>query len=121
METTINHNNLEFKFSDDDVVNPDDLFTGWSEKCFLLHDHGFPLAVCFADNLQEALDEAADADRLDCYKLTEEEVLQRDKNNEDMTVLGNSCLPYDIESMDVHELPMPKLSVCALFNKENKS
>lgn len=57
------------KFSDADVVNLDDWISeGESNphrmRPWLIHDHGFVLAVVFASCEQDALDEACDAGKL---------------------------------------------------------
>jgi hypothetical protein len=66
--------NCELRFSDDDVVNPDEFtpngeYNPHSVRPWLLHEHGFALAVVFADSLQDALDIAVDAEKLDRYKV----------------------------------------------------
>lgn len=65
-----------FEFSDNDIVNADEYVPSQHQeghsthiRPFLLYDHGFVLAVVFADNEQDALDIAADADALDRFKL----------------------------------------------------
>lgn len=112
----------EITFSDHDVVNPDDYFmnVGCGDyKPYLIHDHGFTLAIVFALCEQDALDIAADEGRLDSFKIDEEE-LQKDYEPEckGVTFLGNTGEPYDIQTLGMIELPNPKFSFCAIFNKE---
>ena len=106
-------------FSDDDVVNPGDFipvgdYNPHGVRPFLLHDHGFTLAVVFASCLQDALDEAVDAGKLDRFQVSDAE-LGDYPNEEGLTYLGNAGEPFDIESLDVIELPNPPFSFAALF------
>jgi hypothetical protein len=108
------------RFTDADVVNPEDFLPGGAspphQVCgFLLHDHGFALAVVFADRLQDALDLAADAGKLDCFRVTEKERAD-DPDDERLSFLGNACEPFDIESLGAVILPNPRFSFVALFN-----
>ena len=73
----------EIKFSDEDVVNPDDFipaggYNPHKVRPFLLHDHGFVICVVFADCLQDALDEAVDAGKLDRYQIDPTDPNDRD-------------------------------------------
>lgn len=119
----------EITFTDADVVNPDDFipsatsthrsYNPHSVKPFLLHDHGFTLAVVFADCLQDAIDIACDAGKLVCYEITDAD-LERDyptdADQERLSFLGNYGRPHDIETLGAVELPNPSFSFCALFN-----
>lgn len=119
----------EIKFSDTDVVNPEEYDFG-DGKVWLLHDHGFVVCVVFASNLQDALDEACNWNKLDRYMIEESSNTPGVQNqlpasdyptlgteNEDgITRLGNASEPFDIESLEVLELPNPKFSFCAMFN-----
>ena len=109
------------QWTDDDVVEPENYIPdgeynprnihGW-----LLHDHGFPVAVVFASNLQDALDAAVDADKMDRYLIANDE--RKDYPDDDGIVfLGNASEPFDIETLGYVELPNPKqqLSYAALF------
>src|SRR4051812_33842038 len=83
----------EISFSDADVVNigdfiPADEFNPHKVRPFLLHDHGFVVAVVFASCLQDALDEAADAGKLDRFAVSEAEM--KDYSDESLTFLGNA-------------------------------
>ena len=109
-------------FTDADVVNadsfiPDGEYNPHNVCPFLLHDHGFVLAVVFADCLQDAIDEAVDAGKLDRYAVTPEEFASDyDSNEESVSYLGNASEMFDIESLGVVELPNPAFSFCAMFN-----
>lgn len=121
MESTFNH----VKFSDSDIVNPEDFiprgdFNPHSMRPFLLHDHGFVICVVFAEHLQDALDRAVDADKLDRFQVDENDLKEcRDNGNDPMEVytpLGNASELFDIEGLDCFELPVPEFSFCALLN-----
>ena len=81
----------------------------------MLHDHGFVLAVVFADCLQDALDIAVDNDKLDRFQVTDNEMSDY-PDEEGLSFLGNASEPFDIESLGAIELPNPKFSFVALFN-----
>ncbi len=66
----------DIRFTDADVINADAYipkgdYNPSNVRPFLLHDHGFVLAVVFADCLQDALDIAADAGKLDRYRVAD--------------------------------------------------
>lgn len=66
----------QIKFTDSDVVNKDDYIPAGESnyhnvRPFLLHDAGFVLAVVFADCLQDAIDIAVDAGKLDRFQIQE--------------------------------------------------
>lgn len=111
----------EITFTDTDVVNPTDFiangdFNPHRVRPWLLHDHGFTVAVVFADCLQDALDEAADHDRLDRYLVEDKDLAEYGENEDGISRLGNAGEPFDIESLGVEELPNPAFSFAALFN-----
>jgi hypothetical protein len=111
---------FEVRFSDADVVNADAFIPSGAHnphkvRPFLLHDHGFVLAVVFADCRQDAIDEAVDAGKLDRYLVTPDD-LKGYENGEGISFLGNAGEPFDIEGLDAIELPNPPFSFVALFN-----
>jgi len=111
----------EITFTDNDLVNPDDFIPAGAYnphrvRPWLLHDHGFVVAVVFADCLQDALDEAADHDRLDRYLVEDKDLADYGPDEEGISRLGNAGEPFDIESLGVEELPTPPFSFVALFN-----
>lgn len=109
------------KFSDSDIVTYPDApeYTGDNPRThpFLLHDHGFVLCVVFASNLQDALDAAVDADKLDRFQVSAEDIDNGDygPDGEDAVCLGNSCEFFDIGSLGIEELPNIPFSWCAQF------
>lgn len=109
----------ETRFDDTDVVNPSDFIPAGESnphkvRPWLLHDHGFTLAVVFADCLQDALDLAADDGRLDRYRVTEADQVDY-PDDSGLTFLGNASEPFDIESLGAIDLPTPRFSFVALF------
>ena len=108
---------IEFKATD--VVDWDEAisyregeFNPHGMRPWLFHDHGFVLCVLWASSLQDALDAAVDANKLDRFQIdpknfgdygdTEEEQW------ENMTCLGNASEPFDIENLGVIELSPEK-------------
>lgn len=111
----------QIKFTDADVVNPSDYIPkGESNphhvRPFLLHDHGFPVALVFASNLQDALDIAVDEDKLDGFQVSEDDLAEYGEDEDGIARLGNASEPFDIQALDVVELPNPSFSFVALFN-----
>src|SRR5262245_42436751 len=111
----------EITFSEADVVNPDDFipaegYNPHKVRPWLLHDHGFVLAVVFADCLQDAIDIAVDAGKLDRYAVSEADLGDYGPEEEGISRLGNAGEAFDIESLGALELPNPKFSFVALFN-----
>jgi hypothetical protein len=120
----------DVKFTDSDVVNLEgydtDAFCQDGHKRtganvpWLIHDHGIAVCVVFASCEQDALDEAADNDKLNRYLVTPEQFEEyggEDKVFEQCALLGNAGEPFDIETLAIVQLPNPKMSFVALFNK----
>lgn len=124
-------------FTDADVVNPSNYipkgeYNPHDIHPFVIHDHGFVICVVFASNLQDALDEACDENKLDGF-LIEEPSNTPGKpglpasdyptlgtgNEEGIARLGNASEPFDIEALDVVELDNPPLSFAALWGAAN--
>lgn len=112
---------IKFKLSD--IANPDEAFSYYPEDKkpafnpynhhpFILHDAGFVVCVVFASNLQDALDEAVDQNKLDRFQVTETElkdyITGQDAEGFDeydgITHLGNASEPFDIESLGIVEM-----------------
>jgi hypothetical protein len=135
----------EIKFADSDVVNIDDYiptgeFNPHNVRPWLLHDHGFVVAVVFADCLQDAIDTAVDewtddtqtVGYMDRYLINMEDDSKTADwraygdtkediwNCESISFLGNASEPFDIETLGAIELHNPKLSFLALYNSEVK-
>ena len=109
-------------FCDKDVVNIEDWIPiGESNphrvRPWLLHDHGFTLAVVFADCLQDAIDEAFDTGKLDCFKVEDCDLGDYPNEDEDgrLSYLGNFCVACDVEGLGILELQNPQLSFAALY------
>lgn len=112
----------EVTISDADVVNPREYipageFNPHNVRPWAAFDHGFCVGVAFASCDQDALDELADAGKLDRFKLDEEEI-DNDYSGDDekgITRLGNAGEPFDIEGLMLFELQTPAFSLCALL------
>lgn len=125
---TYTHGHYEYQFSQDDIVSPDDFiphgdFNPHNIHPFILHNYGAVLAVVFAEHLQDALDEACDRGKLDGFQVTESELVDYETGertdvgsvhaplgypeyDERLTHLGNASETFDIESVDVVEVPV---------------
>jgi hypothetical protein len=110
----------EITFSDADVVNPDAYipegeYNPNNVRPYLLHDHGFVVAVVFASCLQDAFDTAADEGKLDAFQVSKDDLGDYGLEEEGISRLGNASEPFDIEALDAVELPTPPFSFVALF------
>lgn len=151
MKTTIKANNLEFSFVDEDVIALDEIYYAGesnphNDRMFLLHDHGFTICVVMAQSLQDALDIAADHDKMDRYLINVEDEYERsdymtddpskivcgfdvncpeykDKDGKNYwwkvepTFLGDAGEPFDIETLGYVEFPLPKRSLVRLYGE----
>lgn len=111
----------EITFTDADIVNignwiPAGESNPHSVVPYLFHDHGFVVAVVFASNLSNALDIAADADKLDRYLIADKDLESYGPDAAGISYLGNANEPFDIESLHDLELPNPPRSFVAQFN-----
>lgn len=110
---------------DADIVNPDEGATCGNDGeagLYAVHDAGFVVGAAFAANAQDALDEIADADKLDTWKLTEADWADYGYGDPEVDTvgvchLGNAGDPYDIECLDVLVLAVPPVSWCACLEE----
>ncbi len=110
----------DVSFTDEDIVNPDNWvpegdYNPHNVRPWLLHDHGFVLGVAFTSALDEAIDELVDADKLDQFKVEEDE-LKDYPDEEGLSFLGNAGEPFDIETLQFIELKNPPASWVAVYN-----
>ena len=94
-------------YSMSDFVNPDDL--GIWKHCYAILDHGFLLAIVFADCESDALDEAFDHGKLDSFIVSADEMDDYGPEGDGISYLGNEGIECDIQALDIVELPMPKM------------
>jgi hypothetical protein len=111
----------EITFSDSDVVNNGDFiaagdFNPHRVRPWLIHDAGFVVAVVFASCEQDALDEAADAGKFDGLQVSEKDLNDYGPDEDGIARLGNAGELFDIQTLDMLELPNPPFSFVALFN-----
>lgn len=122
-KTIVKFQSLEFSFTDEDVIELDAFeFQGENNyqknRMWLLHDHGFTLCVVMAESLQDALDIAADNDKLDRFLVKEDQAEDYGAdiyNSDELAYLGNASEPFDIQSLGYVELPLPKRSLTQLY------
>lgn len=119
MQATVN----EIEFTDDDIVDIDSWipageYNPHNVHPWLLHDNGFVLCVVFASNLQDALDAAVDANKLDHFLVDDAQLAEYGPDEEGITRLGNASEPFDIESVSFVELKNPPRSFVAQFVAE---
>jgi hypothetical protein len=105
--------NFDFQFSDTDIVNPDDCIPAGESNphnvhAFVLHDAGFVQAVVFADCLQDAIDEAVDAKKLEQFAIGDNEMADYTDDDGRLSYLGNYGRAFDIETLDAFEIPASK-------------
>jgi hypothetical protein len=117
-------NNYDMQFDDTDVVEPSAFipageFNPHNVRPWLLHDHGFTVAVVFASCLQDAIDEAVDSGKMDRYMVKEEDMADYPEE-EGISFLGNASEPFDIGTLDALELPNPAYSFAAMFMEAQK-
>lgn len=93
----INANGI--KFSDSDIVNPDEWipegeYNPHKVRPFLFHDHGFVLCIVFASCEQDAL---VDAGKLERYAVNQGDY----PNEEGLSFLGNASEPFGLEGLGI--------------------
>lgn len=107
-------------FCDSDVINRDE----WSSEigsdkklAYLLHDHGFTVAVVIAESFSEARDIAADAGKLDRWEVTDEDVGDYDGGYDDPGIecIGGNGKFFDVEGMTIVSFELPRISFVACF------
>lgn len=137
-------NNLDFSFSDADIVELDDWvpagdYNPHNVRPWLLHDHGFTVAVVFASNLQDAIDIAVDADKMKRYALEPSELADDAYHDDDcvslqvgeelgscrcdmpgVSHLGNFGEAHDIDTLGYVELDNPPQSFAAQFDAHQR-
>lgn len=122
MKTTYQHQNLVFSFTDEDTVNLDDWIPSGEYnphriRPWLIHDHGFTLGVVFAENVERALEILAYSGKIDGHLLdspTEADWEQYEKQERYVSIGGAGEL-FDLDSVEVVELPNPRSSFVAQF------
>ena len=98
----------------DDWIPSNDGYNPHNVRPWLISDHASShcrvLAVCFASNEQDAFDIAVDNDKLDAFKCNcdnEEEC--------ECHPLGNASEMFNMENMNIIELPNVPMSFESLF------
>lgn len=108
------------KWQDYDIVNHDEYDTArearYGMKLYLAHDAGFVLGLAFARHECDALDELVDAGRLDRFQVAADEHPPESEEWNEYACLGNASEFFDLESLGLFEVAVPKMSVAALYN-----
>ena len=112
------------KFSSEDVVDigdwiPEGEYNPHNIHPWLLHDHGFVVAVVFASNLQDALDIAVDNDKMERYLVADEDMDDYEDDEGSLTSLGNAGELHNIESLQYVEMPNCKLDFATLWYSQH--
>jgi hypothetical protein len=118
----------EVSLCDADILNPAEYvppgeYNPYGLKPWAIGNEYGLLVVVLANNEQDALDLAADADRLKIQALSEEDLAERtdaDGNEEGVIRLGNASEPYDSEDLWIAALPVPPFSLCALYAEQQR-
>lgn len=115
----------QITFTDADIANIDDcIYRGEYNpnniRPWLLHDHGFVVAVVFASGEQDALDIAVDENKMDRYLISDKDLPDYGDEEDGVCRLGNASEPFDIDTLGLVPLPIPRHSFCAHFDVENK-
>ena len=112
-----------FTFEDSDIANLDDFIPGDDSynphhvRPWLIYSALGTRAVAFASDLQDALDAAVDADKLDADLVSDEELAKMSSEEvSGLSYLGNAGEPFRLDDVDAIELPNPPMSFVALFN-----
>lgn len=116
-----------FEFDDSIVVNPREFIPSGEYnphhiRPWLIHNEYGPLCVVFASCEQDALDEAADSDKLDSCLIAPEDYEEHGVNSDEpeCAFLGNASEPFDLTYIGIIELPNPKFSFCALLSQDKE-
>jgi len=126
MTAKFNWNGYDMQFDDTDVVEPSAFIPAGESnphnvRPWLLHDAGFTVAVVFASSLQDAIDGAVDAGKMDRYQIQEADMADYEgEDDERISYLGNASEPFDIEGLGALELPNPAYSFAAMFMEAQK-
>lgn len=111
----IRADHYEYRYSGPDFINADACEKGG--RAWAFHDAGYILAIVFSEYpaycFQDALDTAIDADKLDRFQVTQEELTDYETGTDSegypeyhsIAFLGNASEPFNIESLDCLELP----------------
>jgi hypothetical protein len=100
-----------------DVVNPDDYiakgdFNPHNVRPWLIHNEFGTLAIVYANNEQDALDEAVDGGKMDSCMVSREDWEESQRNqDDDYAMLGNASEPFDLTYVGMVPLPNQQYGV----------
>lgn len=109
-------------FCDSDVVNRDEWAIGSSKgNAYLIHDHGFTVAVVIADSVDDAIGYAVDAGKMTRWEVSDDQQVSDytdadfDSGRLEFIGTGTNRKVYDLEGMSVVVFGLPKVSFVACF------
>lgn len=110
------------KFKDEDVINWGDYHspdgTVYNKPWLIYNEYG-TLCIVFARCEQDALDEAADNDKLKGHLIDEDDkdydAEAGTYHEEEVNYVGNNGKPCDMTNLNIIELPNPKLSLVGMY------
>ena len=129
LSAVYHYQNWEYRITEDDITDgesfiPAGEYNPHNVHPFILHDAGYVIAVVFAEHLQDALDIACDAGKLDRYQVSADDLKDYETGErtdvgsahcpegypeyQGICYLGNASEPFDIEGLDAVEVPNSK-------------
>lgn len=127
---SININDHDFRFQPKQIASPESFiphgeYNPHHLRPWILHDSGFVVAIAFASNAQDALDEMVDANLLDAFQIDDADMDDYvvdpcpthkladfdidckacQDQGETCSRLGNANEPFDIEALSLIEVP----------------
>jgi hypothetical protein len=102
----------DWRYSDSQVVNPDDFiptggFNPHNVRPWAIHNEFGLLAIVYASCVQDALDEMVDANKLDSCLVSPADYAEAETNGtaDEYARLGNASEPFDLTYIGCLELP----------------
>lgn len=123
-------NDIGLTFEDSDVVNPREFDVDgesvYGMKPWLIYGEFGTLAVVFATCEQDAFDEAVDANKLDSYQVSNEDIKEWEdenpgKDNDSWMCAGNASEIFDQTYLQIVALPLVPLSLGACMVAAGKA
>ena len=108
------------EITDQMIANPDD-WNFYRHAYLIGHELGAVVLV-FAENEQDALDEACDKGFMKCFEASDPDHIadfESDDPKLGIEGLGNYSKPHKLDYMWIRELPLPEFSWCALYLASN--
>lgn len=100
-------NNLIRKYPET-IVNPDNWDYSNGKAWAIFNEYGL-IALSFESNEQDALDDAADAGRLDSCRMSDEDAAEYESKGWDVSYLGNACEPFNLDYISMQQLTVSRV------------